>query len=312
MSQKYQFITLDSILAKFKRDFKGISIQESDAIEWIGEALGHMKNVNASEHVVAFLEVVNYQTDIPAGMHYITQIALNNKWTESNDNLSCVTDTIVDLEIDVNILDSCLCNDSESLYQHVPYRPFLDLQYEYLGWAHSRARREHYTPVTLTDHSFFDTLVCKEPEMEGLYSSCGSGNQYTIAGDKLRFNFESGFIAVAHSRSFTDNATGYPMIPDDESARAAITYYLGWKLMEQEKWNHREGASQLARDAEDRWLKYKKQFSYKTKMPTGIDDHEALMQLGNHLIPPRNRYYGFFGNLGSQEQLPFKNHRRRI
>ena len=81
--------------------------------------------------------------------------------------------------------------------------------------------------------------------------------------------------------------------------------------MEQEKWNHREGAMGLAKDAEDKWLKYKIQFKNKTLMPTGIDEHQNLMNQGNHLIPPRNRYFGFFGNLSKAENLHHNNYNSR-
>ena len=81
--QKYQYIPLDSILAKFGRDFRGLDVNEIDAIEWIAEALGFIKNVSTSEHKVFFLEVKNYHVDLPIGLHYITQIARNNQWQQS-------------------------------------------------------------------------------------------------------------------------------------------------------------------------------------------------------------------------------------
>lgn len=315
--QKYQFIKANSILAKFDRDFKGLNISELDAIEWIGEALGFMKIVSASEHAISFYEVKNYQCDIPFGMHYITQIARNNDWSSVDTTESCLFDTIgllTDEECDcVNcecsqlsetIMENCqgrLSCDAEPVY----YRPFFDLQYEYFDWLNSKARTSKYTLVTLSNHTFFNTLVCKEEGFEDLYNQECRGDEYTIAGNQLRFSFESGFIAVAHTRTMLDEETGYPMIPDDESARAAITYYLGWKFKEQECWNHREGACQLADRAEERWLKYVKQFKNKAKMPTGIDEHYNLMQQGRYLIPPQKRVYGFFGNLGKAEDRTF-------
>ena len=158
MSQKYQFIKIDSILAKLKRDFKGVDFEEIDAIEWIGEALGFMKNVNSSQHTISFEEVKNYQVFLPINLHYITQIARNNRWNSIDDNLSCVIDTGKELEISSEILDTCGC-EHEELNNSFPYRPFLNLQYEYLGWAQSRVRRNNYSPVKLSDHTFFDSLV---------------------------------------------------------------------------------------------------------------------------------------------------------
>ncbi len=141
--------------------------------------------------------------------------------------------------------------------------------------------------------------------MENLYSSCQ--DEYTIVQDQLRFSFKEGFVALAYLRQVTDEETGYPMIPDDESAKAAITYYLAWKFKQREAYNHREGAAQLSVDAEQHWLKYIKQFKAKTKMPSTIDDLEDLKNESNYIIPRRRRYDNFFGKLGTAEQRPFNN-----
>jgi len=315
MQDKFQYVTVDTILAKYQRDFRGLDIGESDAIEWIGEALGFMKYASASEEAIAFIEVKNYQATLPYGLHYIVQIARSNKWT-SEEPESCTAATLLgdiiapvtpdcldcDIEPSTLVLVDCqgtIIGDQEVAY----YRPYFDLQYEYLGWAQSKACNESFTPVRLANHSFFNSLVCKTEETEGVYR--GGRDEYTIVGDQLRFNFAEGFIALAYIRQRIDVTTGYPMIPDDESAKAAITYYLGWKMKENEAWNHREGASQLADRAEMRWLKYIKQFKNKAKMPWGIDEYQNLADQGNYLIPRRNRYYGFFGNLGTSENRVF-------
>lgn len=310
--QKFQFVKIDSVLAKFKRDFRGLDINENDAIEWIGEALGFMRIASASEEAVAFLEVRNYQAAIPVGLHYVTQLARNNDWCGPDDCLKCVEDTITILSEDVpdtpiNFEDcqgNLVCQTDEPVY----YRPLLDLQYEYLGWANSRVRQNKYTPIRLANNSFFNTLVCKEPNAEKLYNKSsypGNGDEYTIVQDEFRFNFKEGLVALAYIRQMTDNETGYYMIPDDEYARAAITYYMGWKLKENECWNHREGACQLAERARQSWESYIKKFKGKSKMPSGVDQYQNLMEQSKYLIPNDRRYYGFFGNLGRAENRVF-------
>ena len=62
-----QYTTVDRVLAKFHRDLRGIDINESDAIEWIGEALDLLKVNQIQEQAVAFIEVKNYQADLPKG-----------------------------------------------------------------------------------------------------------------------------------------------------------------------------------------------------------------------------------------------------
>ncbi|ALN97141.1 hypothetical protein [Flavobacterium phage FpV4] len=316
--QKFQFVKIDSILSKFQRDFKGIDINEDDAIEWIGEALGFMKIVSASEEAIAFIEVKNYHASIPAGLHYITQIARNNDWEKPEDTNGCAANTIAQIETETKCCDEQqpkhLSNEQLSVTwdeEQSQYVVELNLPLSFQNWISSTYKKAKYTPVRLANHSFLNTLVCKEKDMEDVYCrDCKDRDEYTIVQDQLRFNFQTGFIALAYIRQMIDNETGYPMIPDDESARAAITYYLGWKIKEMEAWNHREGAMQLAQIAEQHWLKYIKQFKNKAKMPTGVDQYQNLMEQSNYLIPNHNRYYGFFGKLGTAENRTFNGPRK--
>lgn len=319
MQQRFQYVTVDTILSKYLRDFRGTELNEDDAIEWIGEALGFMKMSALSEEAVAFIEVKNYQATLPNGLHYIIQIAKNNAWTPTDTNV-CTPATIVEELVppapDSSTVPCSGCSsglvpvdcqgdiigDTEVGY----YRPYFDLQYEYLGWVHSKSFRTKFTPVRLANHSFFNTLVCETEQNKGLYNNTNYlADEYTIVGDQLRFSFKEGYIALAYLRSKVDSENGYPMVPDDESAKAAITYYLGWKTQERECWNHREGSCQLAEKAEQRWLKYIKQFRNKAKMPWGTDEYEDLMEQSNYVLPRNKRYYGFFGKLGRAEDRIF-------
>lgn len=322
MQQRFQYVTVDTILSKYLRDFRGNELNEDDAIEWIGEALGHMKMATLSEEAIAFLEVKNYQATLPNGLHYIIQVAKNNAWTPT-EKVTCTPQAIITELVPETPQTNCGCStccstpandmvlldcqgdliaDPEVGY----YRPYFDLQYEYLGWVHSKSFRTKFTPVRLANHTFFNTLVCQNVASDGLYNNTNYlADEYTIVEDQLRFSFKEGLVAVAYLRSKVDLETGYPLVPDDESAKAAITYYLGWKVKEREAWNHREGAMQIAQVAEARWLKYIKQFRNKAKMPWGTDEYEDLMEQGNYLLPRNKRYYGFFGKLGRAEDRIF-------
>lgn len=262
-----------------------------------------------SEEAIAYIEVKNYQCDIPNGLHYVIQIARNNQWTPENKEV-CNSQVIMEsLQSDTEVVKTSVVVDCSGAivgeYEVAYYRPFFDLQYEYANWANSTYSRGQYTPVRLSNNTFFNSLVCTVKGTEGLYQSCQ--DEYTIVQDQLRFSFKEGFIALAYLRQVTDSETGYPMVPDDESAKAAITYYLAWKFKQREMYNHREGAAQLSNDAEQHWLKYIKQFKAKTKMPSTIDELESLKNESNYLIPRRKRYDNFFGKLGTVEDRTFNN-----
>jgi len=316
---KFQYVTVENILAKYKRDFRNLEISETDAIEWIGEALGFMKIASASEEAIAFLEVKDYEAALPNGLHYVVQIARNTEWekVEPEENLTtqnivnCITDTTEETT-DCPVVTDCQGNlinyDEDKL---VYYRPYFDLQYEYNLWRQSSYYREKWEAVRLANHSFFNTIVCQDPNDADIYRSQFHYEEYTIAGDILRFSFETGYVAVAYLRQRVDPATGYPMIPDDEYARNAITYFLAWKIKQREAYLHREGAKALSDDAQEQWKSYIKKFKNRAKMPHGLDQYQNLAEQSRYLIPRHNRYYGFFGKLGKMEDRPFNHPENR-
>lgn len=302
--RKYNFISIDNILSKFHRDMRGIDINESDAIEWVGESLDFMKINTLQEESLAFLEVSNFEVEMPKYLHYIVQIAKDTYFNE-NYNKSCISEVTENLVVDTDCPTVTDCQGNIlGDYEVAYYRPYYDLQYEYFGWYNSSYYRDRFVPVRLSNHSFFNSLVCKETYQNDLYSNY-EDYEYTISGSKIRFSFEKGRVAISYLRQKIDDATGYPMIPDSSYAKTAINYYLIWKFKERECWNHREGACQLAEKAQLNWNSYIKKFKNNAKMPFGIDQYQNLMEQSNYLIPRTKRYYGFFGRLGKMEDRKF-------
>jgi len=216
---------------------------------------------------------------------------------------------------DVTAVQIGVClNEDGSLVEgtkYAYYRPYFDLQYEYLGWAQSSLRQQAFTPVRLADHSFFNSLVCTEDDRnQYAYNSCE--DEYTIVGlteRKLRFSFKEGYVAVAFRRQAIDPQTGYPLIPDDQSCIEAINYYLIWKLMQRMFYLGREGSVSKVDYSEKRWLKYLGQFKNHAFGPFGIDDFEDMKNQGNYMIPRKKMYDNYFGSLSRAEQKTFANPR---
>lgn len=317
MPKKLNYVSTDTIMSKLYRDLGLEEISERDVVEMIGEALEFISVASVYEEAIAFVEVVDHQIDIPNGLHSIIQIARNNSWSASN-KISCtpanvLLDTVTE-EIP-NITEPCSncpvpldCNGEPITgYDVAYYRPYFDLQYEYSGWTVSNYYKQTYTPVRLSNHVFFNTLVCEE---DTIYAS-DLDDEYTIVEDKIRFSFKEGSVAIAYYRQKIDENTGYPMIPDDISAITAITYYITWKYMQRLWYSGREGYSDKMQQAEKQWVWYVKQFQNSRKMPYGVDEFQNLLEGSQHLIPKTNRYYGFFGKIGKREQTTFKDPNRR-
>lgn len=300
-----EYTTVGRIFNRLYRDLRETNLNESDVIEWIGEALEFLKVGESQEQAVAFLEVRNYQAIVPKGLQTVLQVARNNSYEEN-----CVTPADVATTTEEETLSDKVfldCNGKPIVdYEIAYYRPYFDLQWEYDPWMRSSLYQEQFTPVRLANHTLFKTLVCRESGYENLYA--GRSDEYTIVGTqdkKFQFSFETGSVAVSYLRTAMDTETGYPLIPDQISFITAITYYVKWKIAEWWAWNSRDGAIGLANDNERKWLKYVKQAKNWAKMPKTIDQYQNLLEESHHLIPRLKRYYGFFGNLGREEDRTF-------
>lgn len=312
-----QFTTVDRVLAKVHRDLKGIDLNETDAIEWIGEALEFLKVPQVQDQAVAFIEVNNYEADLPQGFQMVLQIAKNNQWKPEEKNSCCLPKDIIEQVVVEEEQTTEDCDECYSPFAEC-YQPYFDMQWQYINWTTHKYYKEEFTPVRLANNTLFNSIVCKEINHKDIYENCGSNiDEYTIVGTtnkKLRFSFKEGYIAMAYIKNAIDNETGYPLIPDNISYVTAITYYLKWKMAEMMTWNGREGFARLAQDNERLWLKYARQGKNYMKMPKSIDQFQNLLEQSHYLIPRHRRYYGFFGNLGREENRNFNDpdFRRRM
>lgn len=299
MSSNITYTSIDRVIAKFQRDLRGTDMNESDLIEWIGEALEFLKVPQMQEQAVAFLEVSNFETIVPVGFQQVLQLARNNKWSkESTEHCGAtIEEATEDLpKAHVGVPTDCqgnLLGDFEVAY----YRPFFDLNWGFQSWTMSSTFRNNYTPIRLADSYLFNSLVCKEKD-RSLYNN--NEDEYTLVGTtekKIRVSFQEGFVALAYSRSAIDPETGYPLVPDNISYQTAITYYIKWKLAEWYAWNGRAGFDSLAAQAEERWLKYARQGKNFMKMPKTLDDFQDLMEQTHNMLPNYRKYQSFFGKI---------------
>ena len=325
MARQVKFTSLDRVLAKIYRDLGLEEINETDVIEWTGEALEFIGTQMLYEEAVAFVEIEDHQADLPNNLHQIIQVARNNNWTKKNKTSLCPANVVLDCTSEEAENDSednpspCGCNKSAPYYQgFIPldcegkiigdhevayYRPYFDLKYEYELWRGSHYYTTQYTPVRLSNHSFIGSLVCEETS-HNLYSS--HTDEYTIVRDKIRTSFKEGSIAIAYYKQALDEETRYPLIPDDASVLSALMYYITWKYMQRMWYMGREGYGDKMQQAERQWIWYCKQAGNRFFLPHGEDDLMNFTDMRKQLVPTKDRYYGFFGKLSRPGSTTFK------
>lgn len=307
------FTTIDRILAGLHRDLRGTDLNESDIIEWTGEALGFLNSYAAQEQAIAFIKIENYEGEIPDGFRMVLQIARYNKDVEEVCERAKKVEEIDTEKIDFTSIQDCADNYIVDwmLGQLTPYQPYFDMQWQYIEWTSSNYYAECFTPVRLSNNSLFNSIVCKERE---LYQKPCGRDEYNIVGlveKKIRVSFKEGYIALAYSRTPVDKETGYPLIPDDIRHISAIRYYIRWKIAEHLDWSGREGFANRAETNRQLWNKYVKQANNYSKMPKTVDELQNLLEASHYLIPQQDLYYGYFGKLGSPENRNFNRSQRR-
>lgn len=293
------YVSVDTILAKLQRDLQREGISVNDVVEWVGEAVQALGGQIALEPAIRFAEVKNFTCKLPNLLKMVIQIAKNNEYEGATLVTSANVIASPEETPDVGVLIDDQGVPIED-YNIAFYRPYFDLIGEFtIG---NLGKLPKFTPVRLTNHTFFDTLVCKEQNWEDIYSTCQ--DEYNIQDGMLRFSFPTGQVAIAYLRLKVD-CNGYPMIPDTYSGITAVTKYVTMKLMELDFYAGRQGSEGRLAKAESDWHWYCKQYGNEAMMPKTVDEWELLLKQRNYIIPRINRYENFFGNLGHTENRNF-------
>lgn len=317
-ASKFQYTSVNRIMAKLMREFGLDGINESDVVEWSAEALEFIGAAKQYEEAVAVMEVENYQVNLPSNFHAIIQLAKNNCFCKEAKERTGLCPNVMlrnsTVEEDVvNPLDTPKAyhpiildengmplNDYELAY----YRPYYDINTIYAGWIGSTVYKTCFTPIRLSTQTI-SSLVCEELDMGRKYSNCR--DEYTIIqGKVLRFSFKEGQVAMAYLRQPLDE-DGFPMIPDHVSYTTAITKYVILKACEKEFYSGREGAAQRLQKAESDWQWYCRQAKNKGMAIDTVDEMENLLHQRGYLIPRTSEYNSFFGRLGVAENRRFNN-----
>lgn len=301
------YISIHTLIGDVRREIKK-DIEEDDIIEWIGKALEQMQATNDYDEYVAFQEVVNHETPIPANARFLIQIAKDNCWTGNAETDTCPATIVEEVDNSVDYVVTDCKGQPLTNYELRYYTPSWDFNFEYYGWTQHPTYTKCYTPVRLANHSFFNSVVAKELD-DSLYQT--ATDEYSVFSPNIRFSFESGFVAIAYGKQRTDEE-GFPMIPDATPYREAIVAYIRFKLAQIDLDFGDQGALSRKREAERDWHWYCKQAINYSKQLKGPDDYQDMSSSRSYLLPNRYRYFEFFGGLTDIESRAWhRSHSRR-
>jgi len=268
-----EFTTIDRILAKVHRDLGDGYVNETDAIERIGEALELLQVHGVQEQAFAHLLVGGHKAPVPKGLHTVEGI-----WRYVGPERDCPAEVAGDASGggDIPSESPCPCGEAKAPQLSDNGWDGLGSHRGWSDWVGSDAFDRDYARVSLA-RGPLKAQVCTGGEIP----AGGCGDQYAMVGTMERqflFSFREGRVAVAYLANALDPVTGYPLVPDDIHFTTAVAYYVKWKMAEEQAWQGREGFAHIARDSEMHWLRCARQAKNHAKMPKGEDMYRNLRE----------------------------------
>ena len=113
-------------------------------------------------------------------------------------------------------------------------------------------------------------------------------------------NIPCGFVKISYYAIFTDSE-GMPMIPDIESYKEAIFWYVTMKLMYPKKLRGQISQGDYY-DIRNSYNFYRKQ-AYAEAMMPGVDDIESIKNTWTKLYPEFDDHDTFFSTTGDEQNV---------
>lgn len=313
MARDFNYVTVDYIFSQLGR-IPNYTLNENDVLTDISLALGFMFKGALTEEAVAILEVKNNIAVCNFGYSQIHRILKYDGSTSREEGsnllksfLNLKSEGCVDCEDTLDFEDTdddCGCGGEDDLDFNECYLNLSNTySFPFQTFYGNNLIRKKFSIVKPSRHSFFSSLVCNSQESSELYKGCQL--EYSIQKGlqkRLLLSFSEGYIAVAYTRPITDDATGYPLIPDDSNANEAILAFTRAKIFEVLAYSGREGYGNLAIAEREKWGKYLKQFNNAAKMPQTEDDYQSQLETTLGSYPSSNQYKGRMAGLSRRRR----------
>lgn len=313
---KYKLISIDTIISKLYRELQFLpESSEADIVEYVGEALQAIGAFGQYEEDICFIDINNHRGDLPSGLVEIIQVALSINHIDTKE---CKTDTCsIDQtkDCDKRIADKCTeevvkeCWSAHNQY-FIPEQRYLDAIYEHdIRWMYTPYFYQNFIPMRLSTGTM-QGLVGLHRDFERDVS-INSPYEYKIANNQILTSNQTGTIAIAYTRMPLDE-NGFPMIPDLQEYREAITKYIVYKMSYIRFINNEPNFRGIYEKLEQDWHWYCRQAKNAMLMPTTLDEKQNMKDITHRMLPIENGYYGFFGNINSPEKFSTNGRRNRF
>lgn len=299
-----RMISSASVVAKViaDLDLREDEIRITDIREWIMESILKIGAIQQFEHKVEILPIECHQVSLPCDLYKLDQVAYsyccNSGWLPMRKSTS---------SFGVSHDNQC-CSKACMLVQDAAMFPLVKNMFNLTNdrEALDKLNEDNNLRETLSVLINQNTV----PTANGRYLGNRIGHkdgtmysydlQYMTKPGYVMTNAPRGYIKISYYAIYTDEDS-MPMIPDLESYKEAIYWYVTMKLMYPKKLKGQISQGDYY-DIRNSYNFYRKQ-AYAEAMMPGPDEIESIKNTYHKLYPEMNDHDTFFSTSGEEQIL---------
>lgn len=299
-----RMISSNTVIAKVIAD---LQLQESDIRitdirEWCMEAILKIGAIQQYEHKVAILPIECHQVALPCDLYKLGQVAFSfcngGGWLpmrKATSSFGVFHDRECSNEPCMLIPDTTMFPLVKNMFNLNTDREALDKLNEDTNLRQTLSILLNQWTVGTVNGKFVPGVV---DHRDGTMFS--NELQYTTKPGYINTCMPRGFVKISYYAIYTDEDS-MPMIPDLESYKEAIYWYVTMKLMYPKKLKGQISQGDYY-DIRNSYNFYRKQAYAEAMMPT-VDDLTTISNIYNKLYPEINDQDTFFSTSGDEQNI---------
>lgn len=299
-----RMISSNTVIAKVIAD---LQLQESDIRitdmrEWCMEAILKIGAIQQYEHKVAILPIECHQVALPCDLYKLGQVAFSfcngGGWLpmrKATSSFGVFHDRECSNEPCMLIPDTTMFPLVKNMFNLNTDREALDKLNEDTNLRQTLSILLNQWTVGTVNGKFVPGVV---DHRDGTMFS--NELQYTTKPGYINTCMPRGFVKISYYAIYTDEDS-MPMIPDLESYKECLYWYITMKLMYPKKLKGQISQGDYY-DIRNSYNFYRKQAYAEAMMPT-VDDLTTISNIYNKLYPEINDQDTFFSTSGDEQNI---------
>lgn len=299
-----RMISSASVVAKViaDLDLKEDQIRITDIREWIMEGILKIGAIQQYEHKVAILPIECHQVALPCDLYKLGQVAFSfcngGGWLpmrKATSSFGVFHDRECSNEPCMLIPDTAMFPLVKNMFNLNTDREALEKLNEDTNLRQTLSILLNQWTVGTVNGKFVPGVV---DHRDGTMFS--NELQYTTKPGYINTCMPRGFVKISYYAIYTDEDS-MPMIPDLESYKECLYWYITMKLMYPKKLKGQISQGDYY-DIRNSYNFYRKQAYAEAMMPT-VDDLTTISNIYNKLYPEINDQDTFFSTSGDEQNI---------